>query len=432
MEQRAFREAERLWQTEQNVAIEANIIGALILNAYLACSGEHSIPSHYMRHAVVLAQRMELYDEASLANVYVASPGKERRAHSRAVLAWGLFAHQAYFCCAFNEIPLLQVPPPIAIPSPHSDKDDETWLPFPQRFPQKRSLTSTRFTARASLWRIGNECVSLYRQYANRPASTEHLLHAFALFERLRLWHDDLDSKLTSLYDAPPHIFQLYTDYHRIVTDLLRPFVDASLFVKATWPDRERYSSAVREACTSSQRQIRFLMQELDRQFPASPLPLGTVNPLVTVCYDALAQLPRNMDAESPSSGSRPSSRAFSSFQFPSASDDSRALDSDESYYLCLCLRMLHRMCKAFTICPIILQGIFQVARRQRVELPAEAKQIEKTMKQTYWQSGLATQPPGTIKNSLAIDLGLMHLDAEKARLDSLILETKQINIEDK
>jgi hypothetical protein len=96
VERSAFEEAQRLWATEQNIAKEANIIGALVLNGYMACSGQERVPTDYMRRAVYLARQMGLFSEERRAEVYNASPGNERRSHSRSVLAWGLFGHQAY------------------------------------------------------------------------------------------------------------------------------------------------------------------------------------------------------------------------------------------------------------------------------------------------------------------------------------------------
>jgi hypothetical protein len=99
--------------------------------------------------------------------------------------------------------------PPTPIPPARSEEDDEGWFPFPHQTPIKRSLMGSRSCARAALWTIGNECVPLNRYFATKVGSPDHLDAALALYKRLCDWHDNLDSRLVTLYDAPPHLFQL-------------------------------------------------------------------------------------------------------------------------------------------------------------------------------------------------------------------------------
>ena len=92
-EQFAIAKAQMLWEEERTKAIPANIAGALIMNAYLACTGQEEIPSPHMKQAVNLAEQMGLFDADRAPQIY--DPAHKKRTRSRAVLAWGLFSHQA-------------------------------------------------------------------------------------------------------------------------------------------------------------------------------------------------------------------------------------------------------------------------------------------------------------------------------------------------
>jgi len=111
--------------------------------------------------------------------------------------------------CFFNQPPLLTTFPPIPIPDVEPAEDDETWTPFPLQYPRKPCCSSTRFVARAGFWSIGNDIMPLHRRYQHKLGSSEHVMNALALYDRLRAWHDGLDVRLLRLYDAPPHLFQL-------------------------------------------------------------------------------------------------------------------------------------------------------------------------------------------------------------------------------
>jgi hypothetical protein len=155
--------------------------------------------------------------------------------------------------------------------------------------------------------------------------------------------------------------------------DLFRPLANHPVEL------RPKASAAAYElACnahSASNRQMRYLLQELDRQFPALPLPLGTISPLVIVAYDCISHMPRASGSASPESTTTSASSTFSPHQSPPISAMS-SFESDETYYFCLCLRILRRMCEPFGITRSIMLALFQVARRQRVELPVGQEHI--------------------------------------------------------
>lgn len=161
-----------------------------------------------------------------------------------------------------------------------------------------------------------------------------------------------------------------------------------------TWP-AGAHEKVVRVS-VASHRQVRFLLQELDRQFPDVPLPLGTTIPLILVGHDTTLHLARDPD------------------------------NREHVYYFCLCLRMLLRMAEAFAVAPVIMQGLLRIARRQGVVLPLEAKEIECMLRHTRF----AIPKAANIHCSLPIDLGLMQTDDQGSRLESIIKHTNHMSLE--
>jgi len=100
--------------------------------------------------------------------------------------------------------------------------------------------------------------------------------------------------------------------------------------------------------------------------------------------------------------------------------------NGEHVYYLSLCLRMTLRMAESFTIAPTIAHGILQVARRQNVALPAEARAIVQLLKDNRFRG----TPAGKVLNTFPVDLGLMRTDDERSRLRNLVGETEQMSLD--
>ena len=206
VEQQALSEARRLFDSNADRPVPANIISGIIINAALACSGEHKIPTPYMVKSVHLAIQMGLYDKRRASDVYDASLPLQYR--GRAVLAWGLFAHQAYFLCCFAEMPLLTTQPPVPVPDDEYAQAPKPWIPFPLDVPGKLE-TASSLHARAKLWSIAIEIVPLHHHNEDAWMGQGHFDQACAVYERLQQWHEDLAAPLFALSDAPPHLFLL-------------------------------------------------------------------------------------------------------------------------------------------------------------------------------------------------------------------------------
>jgi len=182
----------------------------------------------------------------------------------------------------------------------------------------------------------------------------------------------------------------LHTDYHRAVLELLRPFV---VHRDASWSSQAH--ELVVRASIASHRELRYLIYELDRQFPDVPLPFSTLNPLIAICHDTISHL--RSDAANP----------------------------EHAFYFCLCLRVLGRLSKAFTIAPLIAQGIFRVAQRQHIELPMEAEDLAPSLK----DGPLEIPQLNKVNSSLPIDLGLVDGSTDMSRLQQLIGETGNLSL---
>ena len=159
------------------------------------------------------------------------------------------------------------------------------------------------------------------------------------------------------------------------------------------WPPGARDQAL--KVSVASHRQIRFLLQELDRQFRDLPLPLETLTPLVLVAHDTITHLANDPE------------------------------NREHIYYLCLCLRILLRMAESFAIVPFVVQGILQVAKRHKVEFPTEARAIADSLKHDRFRGAPAT----TVKTTLPIDLGLMQSDEEASQLRNIIKEVEKMTL---
>lgn len=139
--------------------------------------------------------------------------------------------------------------------------------------------------------------------------------------------------------------------------------------------------------------QLRRLIHQMELELPDQPICLHMLTTcLITVANDALSSLKGKSEA------------------------------SDESFYFCLCLKLIRRMAEAYPVARYLILAFKQIARRLRTELPSEAKAIVEGL-------GRTAQPIFTLQSALPVHLDFVDTDLEAASLQALCEESQGLAV---
>lgn len=89
---------------------------------------------------------------------------------------------------------------------------------------------------------------------------------------------------------------------------------------------------------------------------------------------------------------------------------------SDECFYFCLCIRLMHRMSEAYPLMPLLMRALQQVARRKGVGLPRKAQDLIKSV-------GRKMHAGAVVRSAFPVDLDLMGTDLQASALQKLVEE---------
>lgn len=180
------------------------------------------------------------------------------------------------------------------------------------------------------------------------------------------------------------------TDYHRIVIELMKPFVEADGPVPQEVHDRAQ------SITQQSQHQLRVLVHQIDLQYPDLPIALNILlKPLISVANETLPRIHRTGET------------------------------CDEAFYFNLCIKIMRRMAGPYPLLRFVVLGIKQVANRQGLTLPQEAQETIKALE----GHRRGSMPSGST-DSLPATSGLSAEDLEASNLRNLIGETDKLNLD--